>query len=192
MGRHTLVAVPLVAALACAGAAAGQATPPEAAVRSATADFVDALNDLDWDRLGARFDADATAFLPLPDVPARVQGRDAIVDRFRNAFARVPRTDGPPYLRNRPQDVDVRMIDDAAAVVTFHLGPSTNPARRTLVFAHSAEGWRIVHLHASAFDPPPGSGEALPSGRAQRSRLWSEIRSAPACCNASSTAIMRR
>ena len=121
----------------------------EETVRQAATDFVDAFNDLDWDRFEASFAEDATVFFPTPEQPHRVQGRDAIIGAFKSIFESVPeREPGPPYLSIQPVDVHVRMLDESA-IVTFHLAGTDQPNRRTLIFARRQGRWLIVHLHAS-------------------------------------------
>lgn len=125
-----------------------------AQVARAAEAFVDAFNDLDWERFTEAWAEDATVFHPLPDFPARIQGRDAIVSTFQSVFGDFPdRFEGPPYLTIDPVDLRVDVLG-TAAVVTFHLGDEAPRSRRTLVFVRQDGAWRIAHLHASR--PPVG------------------------------------
>ena len=120
-------------------------------VRTSAAEFVEAFENLDWDRFEASWADDATVFFPFDDLPKRVEGRGEIMATFRSAFESLPeRMDGPPYLSIQPLDTHVQMLGDSA-VVTFHLGESRPFNRRTIVFAKSENKWLIVHLHASRF-----------------------------------------
>ena len=42
------------------------------------------------------------------------------------------------------------------ALVSFELAGNDRTGRRSLLLRHDAEGWRIVHIHASAVDVPKG------------------------------------
>ncbi len=119
-------------------------------VRDAATSFVDAFNDLDWERFSASWAEDATAFFPSGIEANRVEGRAAIVARFQSVFADVPtEASDPPYLSIEPRDLEVTMLN-GAAVVTFHLGGPPAQNRRTLVFVNRDGRWLIAHLHASS------------------------------------------
>jgi ketosteroid isomerase-like protein len=135
-------------------------------VREAIARFFAAFNNLDWEAFRMCWSTaptgfGATVFFPPPpsSVPSasrakRLTGSDAEAvwrQTFNGMRQRSTRT-APPYLDLRPQDLDIRMMGDAAAVVTFHLGDETLLSRRTLVWKKSADGWKIVHLHGSAIE----------------------------------------
>jgi len=122
-------------------------------VRRALASFIDALNNLKWDAFRAWFAEEATLFNPeIPDVRdlGRIDGREAIERSFRLVFDSARRqASGPPYLHIVPRNVRVQMLVDVA-VVTFEFDrDGGSMGRRTLVFRKQAEGWRIIHLHAS-------------------------------------------
>ena len=120
-----------------------------AQVARAAEAFVDAFNDLDWDRFEDAWAEDATVFMPMPDFPARLEGRDAIVAAFKSVFSDFPnRMEGPPYLTIDPIDLRIDVLG-TAAIVTFHLGDEAPRNRRTLVFVREGDAWRIAHLHAS-------------------------------------------
>lgn len=107
-------------------------------------------------------------FFPFADAPARADGRQAVEARFRRFFdealAAWQRTGRPgaPRMGITPRDLRVQMAGDVA-IVSFHLG-AENPSRRSLVFRHApADGWKLLHWHASpapaasrpAATPPP-------------------------------------
>jgi len=45
--------------------------------------------------------------------------------------------------------MQVRLLGDASAVVTFQMSNAMRIARRTLVLQKRGDSWYIVHLHAS-------------------------------------------
>ena len=127
----------------------------EKAVIQAAEDFVDAFNNLDWDRFDASWAEDATIFFPTEGQPRRIEGRSAILETFHSLFENVPEIEAePPYLSIRPLDLKVQMLGDNA-VVTFHLDGSEALNRRSLVFARRDGIWLIVHLHASRYIGTP-------------------------------------
>ena len=143
--------LPILALTALVPSSVGAQDPGElrAQVAHAAEAFVDAFNDLDWDRFEAAWAEDATAFMPMPDFPARLDGRDTIVSTFQYVFADFPdRFEGPPYLTIDPVDLRIDVVG-TAAIVTFHLGDEAPRSRRTLIFVRQGEVWRIAHLHAS-------------------------------------------
>jgi len=126
-------------------------SPEEPAVRSFVLQFLRAFEDLDLPRFIDCFADDATAFYPVPEPPARVDGKPAIRARFESVFAAIRRgaPGGPPYHRLVAEDLAVQMAGRDSAVVTFHLRNAQRIARRTLVVRRDGERWLIVHLHAS-------------------------------------------
>ena len=150
--RRTLIHLLMLWALTHSRTAAQDMDSVEARVAAAADTFVDAFNDLDWERFQDAWTEDATAFLPTAGTPARLTGRDTIVSVFQAIFGDFPaRFDGPPYLSIDPIDRQIDVFGNAA-VVTFHLGDDEPRSRRTLVFVREGDAWRIAHLHAS--DPP--------------------------------------
>jgi hypothetical protein len=89
------------------------------------------------------------------------QGRYGVVDStFRVVFAdvRAHAADGPPFHRLTPVDLRIQPLAPGIVLVTFELRNAQRLARRTVVFGHERDAWRIVHLHASNTAPPgPGS-----------------------------------
>jgi ketosteroid isomerase-like protein len=130
--------------------------------QTATA-FLAAFDSLQLDAFPRYFADDATMFFPFSEVPSRVNGRTEIESVFRRFFDQVRTAwakrqfPGPPRLGIKPRDVRIQMLGDAA-VVSFHLGDTQVPSRRTLVLRRMPEGsWKIVHLHASSAPRQPGS-----------------------------------
>jgi len=145
----------LVFATACTGAAqrvVRSAPRSDAAeVGAALLAFLGAFENLEWDTFRASFLDDACVFFPSARTPERFCGKDAVQERFRRVFDEERRgaASGPPYLRLRPEALDIRAIDANAAIVTFHLRNDERVGRRTIVFRKTDGAWRIAHLHAS-------------------------------------------
>ena len=150
--RRTIFPILALTALVPPPVRAQDSDEVRAQVGQAAEAFVDAFNNLDWDRFEEAWAEDATVFMPMPDFPARLDGRDAIVSTFKSVFSDFPdRFEGPPYLTIAPVDLRIDVVGEAA-IVTFHLGDEAPRSRRTLVFVRQREAWRITHLHASG--PP--------------------------------------
>lgn len=155
--------------LSLSGALAGTARPAyaQAAADSAGAHraaeaFLTAFDSLQWEPFRAYFADDMTMFFPFGDTPARADGRPEVEARFRRFFdealAAWQRTGRPgaPRMGITPRDLRVQMAG-SAAVVSFELGAET-PARRSLVFRHTpADGWKLIHWHASPAPPRPAA-----------------------------------
>ena len=63
---------------------AGQTTAKDSvALHAAVTDFLQAFENLEWDRFAAAFSDDVTAFFPLPEPPQRFVGRAAIPSGLR-------------------------------------------------------------------------------------------------------------
>ena len=153
--RRSILPVLALASLVPSTARSQDPGEIRAEVAQAAESFVDAFNDLDWDRFEEAWAENATAFMPVPDFPARLEGRDTIVSTMQSIFADFPdRFEGPPYLTIDPVDLRIDVVG-TAAIVTFHLGDEAPRNRRTLVFVRQGEAWWIAHLHASR--PPPRS-----------------------------------
>jgi ketosteroid isomerase-like protein len=112
--------------------------------------FLRTFENLDMPSFVACFADDASVFFPLPEPPQRFDGKTAIREHFQQVFdaIRAGAKSGPPYHELHAEDLAVRRIGAAAAVITFHLRSAQRIARRTLVLGFE-RGWRIVHLHAS-------------------------------------------
>jgi uncharacterized protein (TIGR02246 family) len=153
MSRKLLPA--LLAGLAPAAVAAQAATPTvpaqpaaDAPVRAAVAEFVNALNAFDAERLGRTFAGDVTAFLPGPPFPAaRIRGRASVQSAFAQLFSAL-RQRGTRAANLSPAGLDVQLYGDTA-IASFHLVGPQEVGRRTLVLRRADGRWLIVHVHAS-------------------------------------------
>ncbi len=124
------------------------------AVQKAAEDFIEAFNNLDWEKFSRSFSDDATVFFPFSQVPRRANGRTEVEAVFKSFFDELrKRKPGPPYQNIVPKDVNVQVLKDAA-IVTFHLGVDDPLGRRTVVFQKQKGKWLIVHLHASIISKP--------------------------------------
>ena len=140
---------PVSPASASASASGGSARSAE--VAAALRGFLDAFENLAWEPFRASFADDACVFFPSARTPERFCGRDAVEARFREVFdgERRAATSGPPYLHLQPEELQIQLVGDAAAIATFHLRNQQRTARRSVVFRRDGAAWRIVHLHAS-------------------------------------------
>jgi len=114
--------------------------------------FVLAFDNLDWPAFSDCFSDSATVFHPAPPNLRRTDSRDqfekawlGVFDRIRNESAR----SSPPYMRLKPEDLQIENLADSVALVTFHLTNGNILSRRTLVLKKFPVGWKIVHIHAS-------------------------------------------
>jgi ketosteroid isomerase-like protein len=133
------------------------ATPAEnteAEVRKTLSDFIQAFDNLDWERFRAAFADDATVFYPRR-FPHRAKGRDEFERFFQKVFdgIRAGRTHAP-YMDIQPRDLELQMIG-TIAIATFHLDDRPGFLnRRTIVLQKQPSGWKIIHLHASEVPTP--------------------------------------
>lgn len=121
-------------------------------VQRFTARFLKSFEDLDLDAFMDCFAPDATVFFPPPEPPDRFDGKEAIREHFAQVFSSIRKSSDatkPPYHRLPPKRLTITLLSKNAALVTFELENTERIARRTLVLARSANGWRIEHLHAS-------------------------------------------
>lgn len=115
--------------------------------------FLEAFDNLEWDKFRGFFADDATVFYPR-GVAQRAEGREEYERAFRDVFAQIrgDRT-APPYMHLEPRDLRIQFAGDVA-IVTFLLDdrpPSVN--RRTVVLERRGGAWKIIHLHASEVFP---------------------------------------
>ena len=117
-------------------------------VLKAAESFIEALNNLEWERFRKSFVADATVFFPA-EVPGRAHGSGEVEAGFKRMFDEGRKQGGgPPYLRVEPRDVMIQMAG-TVAVMSFHLKRPGGLARRTIVWQKRGGRWLILHLHAS-------------------------------------------
>ena len=135
---------------ACAGETANE-TEDRSAIEAFVREFLRAFENLDMKQFIACFADDATVFFPMPEPPERVQGKQAIQQRFERVFASIRSTAkaGPPFHHLVPEDLSIQMMPGHSAVVSFHLRNEERIARRTLVLTRMNGQWLIIHLHAS-------------------------------------------
>ena len=122
-----------------------------AAIEAFTRKFLRAFEDLDIQQFIDCFADNATVFFPMPEPPDRVEGKQAIQQRFEHVFALIRSTakSGPPFQHLTPEDLAVRLMPGQTAVVSFHLKNEERIGRRTLVLTNTNGRWLILHLHAS-------------------------------------------
>lgn len=122
-----------------------------AAIEAFTKTFLRAFENLDMQQFIACFADNATVFFPIPEPSERVEGKQAIQQRFEQVFASIRSTakSGPPFHHLSPENLAIQIMPGRGAVVSFHLKNSERIARRTLVLANTNGQWLIVHLHAS-------------------------------------------
>jgi uncharacterized protein (TIGR02246 family) len=148
-----LVVITFLTALSSLACADETASDPEdrAAIEALTRKFLRAFEDLDMKQFIACFSDDASVFFPMPEPPERVDGKQAIRQRFEQVFAsiRSAAKSGPPFHRLTPEYLLTQLTPGHTAVVSFHLRNEERVARRTLVLSKMNGQWLIIHLHAS-------------------------------------------
>ncbi|HEU0299113.1 MAG TPA: nuclear transport factor 2 family protein [Longimicrobium sp.] len=170
--RQVLLVTSSLGLLAGCGAAhSPRAAPPGASpALAAAADsvsahgaaegFLAAFDSLQWEEFRSYLADDMTMFFPFPQLPSRVDGRQAVENVFRE-FMESQRTRraqaGQPMVQGLPvRDLRVQMAGPDVAIVSFHLGSET-PSRRSVVFHRDTAGaWKVVHWHASPAPRPSG------------------------------------
>ena len=131
----------------------GQVTVPspnaDTEVRQTLSNFIQAFDNLDWEKFRDAFAEDATVFYPR-EFPHRANGRAEIEANFRHVFEQIRgQATKPPYMNIQPRELNIQMLCDVA-IATFHLDDRPGVLnRRTIILSKTAAGWRIVHLHAS-------------------------------------------
>ena len=124
--------------------------------------FIDAFNNLDWDRFHSAFADDVTVFNPeIPEASSvdRLDGRAQVEAGFAAVFAATKRgASRPPYLHIVPKGTRIQTYGDIS-VITFEFDrEAASVGRRTIVFHHELDAWKIVHIHASNTTPKPAPG----------------------------------
>lgn len=143
-GRRSAVlpALLLLLLAACATTSVG----PEHTVTRFTAAF----NRLSVDELRPLFAEDATAFLPMPQFGARIDGRENILAALAPLFEAEKARAGSMNLQAK--QLTVQRAGNVA-IATFDVGTEAVFSRRTLVLERRHGSWNIVHLHASNVRP---------------------------------------
>src|ERR1700722_9839840 len=92
----------------------------EQKVQETLTKFVDAFENLDWEKFRLSFDDDATVFYPRA-FPERASGRAEFEKTFKAVFEQLRgQQTTPPYFKIDPRDLKIQVYDDMA-IVTFHL-----------------------------------------------------------------------
>lgn len=118
-------------------------------VRKLLAEFVEAFNNLEWEKFVSCFTSDATVFMSYTTVATRT----TVVDAFQSLFEKARSRPGPPYLNISPEDLRLEIVP-GLALASFHLRglagrPPNEVGRRTAVLRNETGIWRICHLHVS-------------------------------------------
>jgi ketosteroid isomerase-like protein len=144
----------LLALVTCLLVTAGARPSPEIEVRKTLAEFIQAFDNLNWDKFRSFFSADATVFFPR-QFPSRAQGRAEIEAGFRQVFEQIRAGKSlPPYMDIQPRSLLVQVSGDVA-IATFHLDDRAGFLnRRTIVLSRKSGSWKIIHLHASEVQLP--------------------------------------
>lgn len=148
-----LLASPLVAQSAAGADRVGIAAV--AAVRAALDSFIVDFNNLDSARFSARWAEGASAVLPFPDTPHRLDGRAVVLSRFMSYFAQMRRErSGPPFLFMVLHNVRIDPLGDDAALVAYEFSAAGRVHRRSLVMLRDDAGaWKILQMHGSSGVP---------------------------------------
>jgi ketosteroid isomerase-like protein len=118
---------------------------PEATLHA----FVQAFDNLDWERFRRFFADDATVFYPR-GTAGRAHGRAEFEANFQQVFTQIRgNRKQPPFMDLQPHDLYIQRFGDIA-IATFHLNDRPGVLnRRTIVLHRVGDDWKIVHLHAS-------------------------------------------
>jgi hypothetical protein len=130
---------------------------PRQTVEQALSSFLIAFDNLDWPAFRACFNDRPTMFHPSPPNIRRVDTPEEFDTAWHLVFKRIRKNSGrtsPPYMKLSPMDLRVDPLADNVSLVTFHLIDGGTLSRRTLIFRHYEDGWKIVHIHASNLPLP--------------------------------------
>lgn len=138
----------------CLPAQTQSTSQPQDDLQAALTNFIQAFDNLDWERFRSSFDDDATVFFPR-GFPARATGRTQFEKNFKVVFEQIK--DGktaPPFMDIQPKDMEIQRLGDVA-VVTFHLHDRPGMLnRRTLVLRKNTNGWRsCTCMHPRSSSP---------------------------------------
>jgi len=152
--KSRLLLIPIFWSLLTSTALAQQhgSASEEEVVQKTITDFIDAFNNLEWERFRQYFADDATVFNPaIPEVTDlhRLYLREKIEAIFERVFDEAKRGKGPPYLDIRPERLKIQMLVNAAIVTFDFRRGASSFGRRTFVLEKRNGRWLIVHLHAS-------------------------------------------
>ncbi len=119
--------------------------------------FIAAFNALDWPVFHSCFADSVSLFNPEVSGAAslhRLDGRTEVERSYRGIFD-VAAADSTPSRGPHivPEHLQMQQFGDAA-VLSFEFKRAAGSfGRRTIVMARQADGWRIVHIHASNVKP---------------------------------------
>lgn len=153
----TVLAVAGGLAIGTPGPAYSASPDGTADLQSTANEFLQALDNLDWDLFEKGWSAEPSVFFPFNDTPERVDGKSAVNERFKVFFEQVKqKASGPPYLKLEPQELKVTRYGDVG-LISFTLGGlksvgglSGSIGRRTILFVLEDGKWKVAHLHASS------------------------------------------
>jgi hypothetical protein len=131
--------------------------PPRETVEQALSRFLTAFDNLDWPAFRACFNDRPTMFHPSPPNIRRVDTPEEFEAAWHVVFERIRKNSSrtsPPYMKLSPTDLRIDPLADNVSLVTFHLIGDGKLSRRTLIFRHYDDGWKIVHIHASNLPLP--------------------------------------
>jgi len=149
MMKLLVVALVLVG---CARPAPVAPVPPASAteIEATLRTFLHHFENLEWEPFIAAFDDNACVFHPTAKTPDAFCGREAVRAKWELVFAGIKQgASGPPYQHLDPDHLQVVPLGSEAALATFELHNAERVARRSVVFVRRADGWKIVHIHAS-------------------------------------------
>ena len=127
-------------------------------VEQALCAFLQAFDNLDWQAFQACFAPGVTMFHPAPPNIKRIDTQQAFEKAWLGVFARIRKQSGrdqPPYMNLEPQDLRIESLAPEIALATFHLIDGPIVSRRSVLLKQYADGWKIVHLHASNLTDTP-------------------------------------
>jgi ketosteroid isomerase-like protein len=133
------------------------ASPKTASIEEALSAFLTAFANLDWPAFRVCFSGTATIFHPAAPNIRRIDSADQFEKAWLGVFERIKKSSSrvsPPYMNLNPIDLRVEKLSEDVALVTFHLDDGRTVDRRTVVFKREADGWKIVHIHASNISAP--------------------------------------
>jgi ketosteroid isomerase-like protein len=126
-------------------------------VRTTFERCIGALRNLETGNFARCFDDDITLFNPdIPDAKSLhlLKGRREVESHFGAMFESVRKNAPAPRLDIAPRDVLVQ-VNGATAIVTFEFDRDGGSyGRRTMVLIRRADGWKILHIHASNIPGP--------------------------------------
>jgi hypothetical protein len=125
---------------------------PRQTVEQALSTFLTAFDNLDWPAFRACFNDRPTMFHPAGPNVRRVDTPEEFDAAWHLVFERIRKNSGrtsPPYIKLSPMDLRIDPLAENVSLVTFHLIDVGTLSRRTLIFQHYEDGWKIVHIHAS-------------------------------------------